>query len=228
MEKRAKFFRYIIANVVLIAMLSVTIVLVSTMSFSDSIPTLEPVRRGKSDNSVGLAFVVDRNDNINELLEILNQKNVVATFFISGTSIIENSSHLKQIYQSGHEIGNRGFFNVDHTQLTADRIIDEIDLTHKLIYNLIGKAPDLFLPPLYSYCETTIEVAKALGYITIVPEIILDGQMTISNINNILASLEGGEFLAMSPCIATIEKLPNIINSILEKNFLIETIGELI
>jgi len=67
------------------------------------------IKGNKDKNMVSLLFLVDSNDSVSNILKILNEKKVQATFFLDGNWVEKNSDVLIQIINEGHEIGNLGY-----------------------------------------------------------------------------------------------------------------------
>ena len=223
MEKKAKFFRNVIASSILIIILSVTIALVIAVPSNNSVPTLEPVRGGACSNSVSIAITLDRNaSHVGEILNTLRQEGAGVTFFVSGVWAVENTDVLKQIYRDNHSFGNFGFFNVAHKTLSAERIVDEITLTHKLVKYNTGIEMNVFMPPQASYNEATIEIARALGYTVVSPALpnTRRGNASACYANRILdSSQQGGDFIVLPANQLVAGSLSNIINHIRNQNF---------
>jgi peptidoglycan/xylan/chitin deacetylase (PgdA/CDA1 family) len=90
------------------------------------------------------------------LLQVLDAKNVKATFFICGNqlSIPTNVATLQQTYQKGHIIAAHSLKHKSYTGLsdnsppmTAQQIRDDAGEINRLIYNAIGKYPRYMRPP---------------------------------------------------------------------------------
>lgn len=97
-----------------------------------------------------------------QILDILEHYCVPATFFCIGKNIQSSSQQtlLQQIHQAGHLVGNHSFSHANLFDFYGSkRIIEEIQQTDRLIYNLIGLHPLFFRPP---YGITTPHIAKAL------------------------------------------------------------------
>jgi len=109
-----------------------------------------------------------------EILDILKDKNVKATFFIIGANAEAHPGLIQRILAEGHEIGNHTFThpNLAETSTEADRL--EYNATQKLFEALTGRSMRLFRPPYMGDAEPAtadeivpVEVAQNLGYITI-------------------------------------------------------------
>lgn len=95
-----------------------------------------------------------------ELLEILNNNNVKATFFCTGEKALKNGDILSRIFENGHIIGNHTYYHSKFFDLfSASRMVNEISFTNNEIYKVTGKTPKLFRPP---YGVTNPMLKKAL------------------------------------------------------------------
>lgn len=68
-----------------------------------------------------------------EVLSILKQENIKATFFLIGAEIEKNPEQVKQIIAVGHEIGNHSYTHERMVFKTPSFIQHEIDATDRLI-----------------------------------------------------------------------------------------------
>jgi len=109
-----------------------------------------------------------------EILDILKEKNVKATFFIIGANAEAHPALVQRILDEGHEIGNHTFThpNLAETTPEADRL--EFNATQKLFEALTGRSMRLFRPPYLGDAEPVtkdeivpVEIAQRQGYITI-------------------------------------------------------------
>jgi peptidoglycan/xylan/chitin deacetylase (PgdA/CDA1 family) len=77
------------------------------------------------------------------ILDILQAKNIKATFFILGQNAKQNPDLLKRVYNEGHEIGNHGY---SHSYISK-KFIDELILTDELIYQSLNTHTLYYRPP---------------------------------------------------------------------------------
>ena len=82
-----------------------------------------------------------------EILDILRENNVKATFFVVGAMVHEYPDIVLRALAEGHEIGNHTFSHPDLKKISASDFIDEVRKTSDVIYNITGKTPKLFRPP---------------------------------------------------------------------------------
>ena len=83
-----------------------------------------------------------------EVLIILNRFDVKATFFCIGKNIIGNEAIVKNLYNSGHIIGNHSYsHSYTFDLMSSKKMTEEIRNTNHLIKRIINKTPVLFRPP---------------------------------------------------------------------------------
>lgn len=83
----------------------------------------------------------------NEILDILNQKNVKATFFILGSMVDQNDyakEALKRIVNDGHAVGNHGYCHrydmlYPNGVVNTDIFMDDIKKTENIMKEVIGE-----------------------------------------------------------------------------------------
>jgi len=133
-----------------------------------------------------------------QVLNILDEFNVKATFFCVGNQIEKNSEILKQIDAKGHLIGNHSYSHEFWFDLySTNRMRKDIIKTNGLIFETVQKNTKLFRPP-YGITNPSLKKAiKDLDYITIGWSIrSLD---TVSNtnktLNRIKKNLSSGDII---------------------------------
>lgn len=112
------------------------------------------------DNSVMLSFDDGPNEHTTEVLDILKEQNVVASFFVIGKYIKGNEGILKRIHEEGHQIGNHSFnHQPSFDWQSTSKVLEELKHTNHIIYEVLQFAPHLFRPP---FGVTNPNIAKAL------------------------------------------------------------------
>jgi len=102
-----------------------------------------------------------------KLLQLLDNENVKACFFVIGKNIAGNEKIVKKIAAEGHLIGNHSFSH--HTLIdlfSSEKIAAEIEHTNLEIKKLIRKEPVFFRPP---YGVTNPLIKKAIQMTEMVP-----------------------------------------------------------
>lgn len=101
------------------------------------------------------------------LLDILDQYQAQATFFIVGVWAEKYPDTVKLIAKRGHTVANHGYSHAHMTQIPEAKIEEEILRCTEVLEKLTESKVTLFRPPYGEYDAITVKVAKRLGYQTI-------------------------------------------------------------
>ncbi|MDE3180936.1 MAG: polysaccharide deacetylase family protein [Acidobacteriota bacterium] len=82
-----------------------------------------------------------------EILQVLKQYGVAATFFVNGRWVDQFPETLRRIHQESHSIGNHTYTHLFLYLKTRRHIAREIDLTQEAIERVTGKRPVIFRCP---------------------------------------------------------------------------------
>ena len=173
-------------------------------------------------------------DDTDELLRILKENNVKATFFLCGYWVEKYPDEVKKISEAGHDLGNHSATHPHMSQLTAEQITDELQKCHQNVKDLTGIEMDLFRPPFGEYDNEVIETAAANGYHTIQWDIdSLDwkeqgAQAEINQVLNHKHLGNGSIILFHNDAKYTPKVLDTILKGLKEKGYEIVPVSELI
>ena len=83
-----------------------------------------------------------------EVLKILDDYNIKATFFCIGRNVDKYSDIAKTACEKGHIIGNHSFSHSNYFDFQSSvKMTSELNQTRNSIYHAIGKMSNLFRPP---------------------------------------------------------------------------------
>lgn len=196
-------------------------------------PTLNPIYIGDTkEKAVALMFNVDWGEEvIPEILTVLEEKEVKATFFITGRFAKKFPELVKTIAHAGHEIGNHGYSHPYPNKLNLEQNIQEIKRTEE-VFNEIGiEITPLFAPPYGEHGPVVLQAAHQLAYKTIMwtldtidwqdpePEVILE---------RILPKADHGSLILMHPKGCTLRALPKLIDSLRKDDYSFKTVSAII
>ncbi len=99
----------------------------------------------------------------NEILDILAEYDVKATFFVIGKNIKGNEEIIKRILAEGHEIGVHTFSHTPVSKLGKDGLEKEIRMCEQSLEKF-GCYPSVFRAPGGELCFDAIEKVNSLGY----------------------------------------------------------------
>ena len=99
-----------------------------------------------------------------EVLEILKENEIPATFFLQGQCLAGNEEIVRRMHAEGHLIGNHTFHHVQLTKVSEEEAREEVVKTSNAIYEITGEYPVYIRPPFgcwkpnLDYETTMIEV----------------------------------------------------------------------
>jgi cellulose synthase/poly-beta-1,6-N-acetylglucosamine synthase-like glycosyltransferase/peptidoglycan/xylan/chitin deacetylase (PgdA/CDA1 family)/spore germination protein YaaH len=180
-----------------------------------------------------------------KILDVLKQYNVKAIFFTIGLEAEKYPGLLKRIYHEGHEIGNHTFTHPDISNISAEMVRVELNLTERLLAAKLGIKPALFRPP-YSVDQEPdtadevrpLELTQSMGYTTVgdkidpddwhenprpTPEQITQSVMGQLGHGSIILLHDGGGNRAN-----TVKALPAIIEGLHARGYQIVSVHELL
>ncbi|EGW36897.1 polysaccharide deacetylase family protein [Desulfosporosinus sp. OT] len=96
-----------------------------------------------------------------DVLDILKEKKVRATFFVLGQAAQSNPSLLKRLVNEGHEIGNHSF-NHDYQQR---HLIEEMNQTDQEVFAVTGVHTYFYRPPGGFLSERQLDTIKRNGQV---------------------------------------------------------------
>jgi peptidoglycan/xylan/chitin deacetylase (PgdA/CDA1 family) len=123
------------------------------------------------DKKVALTFDDGPGKTTKKILEILDEKQVKATFFMLGNRVVKNPEAAKEIAQKGHEIANHTYGHVNFFKYEgedkAGKIKDELLKSEKVIEKITGAKPFLVRYPHGYSRKDAISAAQENGYYVI-------------------------------------------------------------
>lgn len=227
--------RRFLTNLIIVVMLiTVSCVAVYGINFVTSSTVVHGVYYSGDENSKKVTLMINvywGTEYLDEMLQILQDNDVKTTFFVGGVWAVKESDMLKKIYDSGHEIGNHGYYHKDQGKLSAEKNYEEIVNTHNLVKSLLGIDMNLFAPPSGSYNKKTVEMANELGYKTIMWT---EGRDTIDwrdknselIYSRAVKNCKGGDFVLMHPTECTKNALDRIIKTLKSQGFELCTVSD--
>ena len=82
-----------------------------------------------------------------QVLDILREHQVPATFFVCGENVERHPDLLRRIVAEGHEVGNHTYSHLYLYFKSRRRMVEEIDRTQAIIESVAGIRPNIFRPP---------------------------------------------------------------------------------
>jgi polysaccharide deacetylase family protein (PEP-CTERM system associated) len=102
--------------------------------------------------------------NTERLLQILEDNNSTATFFVLGIVAEKFPSLVCKIKQAGHEIASHGYSHRLLYDLSEDELFEELDSSKKILEDITGQKVNGFRAPSFSITEQAIDLMSDTGY----------------------------------------------------------------
>ena len=170
-----------------------------------------------------------------QMLDILKQNNVKATFFWVGKKVQAHPQIAKEVVAQGHAIGNHTW-NHHYKRVTPAVAKDEIERTAKIIYQTTGVRTYLFRPPGGYLNNGLAAYAKSQKY-----SVLMWSQTSADTdprakyqvfVKNVLRDAKPGGIVLMhdggGDRSRTVKALPEMIKGLKEKGYRFVTIPELL
>ena len=97
------------------------------------------------------------------LVDILNQYNVKATFFVIGNWAEQYPEDVKMLKENGMEVMNHSSAHGHMNQMSSEEIIADIKKCNDQIEALTGECPTLFRAPYGEYDDHVIAAVRSIG-----------------------------------------------------------------
>lgn len=100
-----------------------------------------------------------------KILDVLKEKKVPATFFITGHYIKDQPELVKRMAKEGHIIGNHSWHHPDLTTTGDEKFREELIMIEKAVRELTGQKDMKYLrPPRGIFSERTLAISREMGY----------------------------------------------------------------
>ncbi len=191
------------------------------------------VEKAEDDKVVALSFdAAWGNEDTGKLIEIMDKYRVKTTFFVVGGWVDKFPESVKQLSDAGHEIMNHSDTHPHMTQISVEKMKEEIENCDKKIEKITGKKPNMFRAPYGDYDNKVIKTMKELGHYTIQWDVdSLDWKdLTATEISDrVLKKVKPGSIVLFhNAALHTPEALPNIIETLQKQGYKIVPVSEII
>lgn len=170
-----------------------------------------------------------------EILSLLKEYGVPATFFVVGSNAERYPDIIKRIVENGNEIGNHTYGHKNLKKLNYSSMYSELSKTDKIIYESCERYPKLIRPPEGKYDSTLTKIAEKLDYSIILWSVDTKdwAHTPVDKIyKTVMDDVESGDIILFHDFISgkspTLEALKKIIPELLNKGYKFVTVSELI
>ena len=171
-------------------------------------------------------------DKTQQILDILKEQDIPATFFLVGMWVDKNQDLVKSIHAQGLEIGTHSNTHPDFTKLSTQQMSLELTTSVNKIESLTGQKVKLFRAPYGAYNNDVIRVAESQNLQTIQWDVdSLDWKGIDKNkiASNILTKVSSGSIiLCHNNADHIVEALPAVISSLKARGYKFVRISDLL
>ncbi|SNS41970.1 polysaccharide deacetylase family sporulation protein PdaB [Anaerovirgula multivorans] len=116
-------------------------------------------------NKIALTFDDGPNQKYTtQILDVLKQHGVPATFFVLGSKVERHPEILQRIVEEGHVVGNHTWIHPDLSKVTQSSLVSEIQQTEDIIHEVTGVRTGLMRPPYGSLNQEGMEKLRDMNY----------------------------------------------------------------
>ncbi len=170
-------------------------------------------------------------DQIPKILDILKERDVKITFFVSGKWAEKNPKLLRRMYVEGHQIGSHGYGHKLCSKISSQQVEEEMTKTEQAIEPLLETKLRLFAPPAGDYDGSTVELCRKLGYkLTLWSADTIDwreGSTAEVITQRVLKKELDGGIILMHPKPETVKALPGILDGLAERGLSAGSLSDL-
>ncbi len=189
------------------------------------------VERG--DNKIALTFdVAWENSNTEELIDILEEYDAQATFFVTGDWCDRYPEDVLKFYEAGHEIQNHSDQHPHVEGINVNDLISDTKECSRKIEMITGEKPTLYRAPYGEYDDSLITTVEGMGMKVIQWDVdSVDWKEPSSEeiAEKVLSKTESGSILLFHNDLEnTTEALPEILTTLRDKGYEFVTVSDLI
>ena len=217
------------------SLLALTFVIVGSVSISANQDRLLPIYCVETEKKqVAISFdAAWGNDDTQQLIDILKEYNVPATFFVVGAWVDKYPESVKALHDAGHQIQNHSNTHPHMPQLSREQMKDEIESCNQKIASITGVTPTLLRPPYGDYDNALIETMTELKMYTIQWDVDSldwkDSATPDSICNRVTSKVKNGSIVLFhNDAEHTPEALPNILKCLKDEGYEFVFISDLI
>ena len=191
------------------------------------------VQKPENEKIVALSFdAAWGNEDTGQLIEIMDKYKVKTTFFVVGSWVDKYPESVKQLHDAGHEIMNHSNSHPHMTQISVEKMKEEVAKCDEKIKSITGVQPTLFRAPYGDYNNDVVGAMREIGHFTIQWDVdSLDWKnLTASEISDrVLKKVKPGSIVLFhNAALHTPEALPTIIENLQKDGYKIVPVSEII
>ncbi len=161
---------------------------------------LEPLRSMGNDNK-NIAITVDTvfgDDYTEDILSVLDEKGVKATFFVTGAWAEQFPQKVGKILKAGHEIANHSYAHKKYTDIPAEQIATDAKMASDILKTIVGRDVKIIRAPYGAYDDMVLQTLYDNGFIPVkwsVDSMDWKREGTDQIVNNVVGNVKNGSII---------------------------------
>ena len=172
------------------------------------------------------------NEDTQQLIDILSQYKVPATFFVVGEWVDKYPESVKALHDAGHEVMNHSNTHAHYPQLSADQVVADLNACNDKIEAVTGVRPTLVRLPYGDYDDSSVNAVRSIGMEPIQWDVdsldwkdLAAGEIT----QRVTSKVQPGSIVLFhNAALHTPEALPTIIQTLLQEGYTFVPISQII
>ncbi len=231
--KKSLIFGALVVGLCAALIVSVTTLVPKVVAASASTKKVPIYSVDRSDKKISISFdAAWGNEDTQQLINILNQYKVHATFFVVGQWVDKYPESVKALVDAGNEVMNHSDTHPHMTSLSQEKMLAQITACDEKVQKITGVKPILFRPPYGDYNNALVETLESSGHYPIqwsVDSLDWKGIPAAQIQKNVLPKVQSGSIVLFHNAAKhTPEALPAILSSLQQQGYQIVPISQLI
>ena len=172
------------------------------------------------------------NEDTQQLIDILAQYGVTATFFVVGDWVDKYPESVKALHDAGHEVMNHSNTHAHYPQLSAEEIVADLNACNDKIEGVTGVRPTLVRLPYGDYDDKSINAVRSIGMEPIQWDVdSLDWKEIPADeiVSRVTGKVQPGSIVLFhNAALHTPEALPTILETLIQDGYTFVPISQMI
>lgn len=164
-----------------------------------------------------------------KILEGLKERNVKATFFVTGENVELYPDIIKAIDEDGHLIGNHTYTHLELREDNKEIFIDELHRTNEIIKDVIGEDTEYVRPPFGRWNEELEKEIMMFPVFWTIDPLDWCTQDVGKVIGRVIGKIKENDIILMHDCYgSTVEATLEIIDILKEQGYEFVTVDKIV
>ncbi len=204
----------------------------NSISLEQGVLTTAQIQQNAQEEKKKVAITFDDGPNPQytpEMLEVLQECDVKATFFLLGEEVEKYPEIVKQIQERGHLIGNHSYKHEQLSKLTMEQACEQVNRTNELICEVTGTYPSYVRPPFGDWHEKLDCQVNMVEVLWDVDTLDWSSQNHADIVNKVLKNVQENDIILMHDGYETsVTAAKEIIETLQKQGYEFVTVDEII